>query len=97
MAVCIHFKPENMSRDAYEQVFRELQAVGQDTTPARLSHVCIDRDGTLEVIDVWASIEEFQAFGATLMPILGKLGVTLPPPSISPAIHVMAGGTHHWF
>ena len=36
----------------------------------------------LRVVDIWDTAENFKAFGATLVPILTALGVTLPEPEI---------------
>lgn len=96
MAIAIHFKPQGMTRPIYDRVFEQLAASGLDRTPARLSHVCMEVNGNLEVIDVWESMEAFQDFGKTLIPILTGLGVTLPPPQISPVVHTVIAGEHAW-
>jgi len=36
------------------------------------------------VYDVWESPEQFQAFGATLMPILAELGIDPGEPAVMP-------------
>jgi hypothetical protein len=35
-------------------------------------------------VDIWDSPEAFEAFGATLMPILVEVGVDVPPPDVMP-------------
>jgi hypothetical protein len=42
------------------------------------------------VFDVWESQETFEAFGETLMPILGELGVDAGQPNIAPVHNVIA-------
>ena len=39
-------------------------------------------DGQIKVFDVWESMEEFQKFGETLMPILTGLGVEPSEPMV---------------
>jgi hypothetical protein len=77
-------------------VFAQLAERGMDRSPARLSHTCFEVGDKLEVIDVWESVEDFQAFGQTLVPILTSLGVTMPPPAISPVVHTVIAGEHAW-
>ena len=48
-------------------------------------------DGKINVFDVWESQEAFEAFGATLMPILTELGVDPGTPAVMPAHNVIVG------
>jgi hypothetical protein len=48
-------------------------------------------DGQIRVFDVWESMEHFQAFGATLMPIMSKLGVDPGEPQIM-KVHNVGNG-----
>jgi hypothetical protein len=43
----------------------------------RSHHIALQADGNIQVFDVWESQEAFEAFGATLIPILTGLGVDL--------------------
>ena len=38
----------------------------------RSIHVALESNGEIQVFDVWDSQEEFDAFGATLVPILAE-------------------------
>jgi hypothetical protein len=45
----------------------------------------------INVFDIWESQEQFDAFGATLMPILTELGVELNPPMVATVHNVIEG------
>jgi len=47
---------------------------------ANCGTVCFGHGDHLMVFDVWDSIEEFDAFTATLMPILAIEHIDMPPP-----------------
>ena len=74
MAICVYFPIETMTPGTYDEVQRRLEAAGQAAPAGRSYHVAF-RATRLHVVDVWESQEPFDAFGPTLMPILGELGV----------------------
>ena len=43
------------------------------------------------MFDVWESQEAFEAFGATLLPIMGELGVDPGQPSVAPVRNIIQG------
>jgi hypothetical protein len=43
------------------------------------------------VFDIWESDEQFQPFGATLLPILAELGVDPGAPQVSPVHNMIKG------
>jgi hypothetical protein len=43
------------------------------------------------VFDIWESQEEFEAFGATLVPILGEFGIELNEPMVAPVHNIIEG------
>ena len=47
--------------------------------------------GSIQVFDIWDAEESFEAFGATLIPILSELGVDPGEPMVAPVHHVIAG------
>jgi hypothetical protein len=51
----------------------------------------MEADGLIQVFDVWDSEESFQAFGATLVPILTELGVDPGQPQVSTVHNVIQG------
>jgi len=81
MAYVLHFDT-HMGRTQYDTVIA-------GSPPGRTYHVCYG-DEFLSVTDVWDSMEQFQAFGQTLLPILTELGIDPGPPSPLPAHNVIA-------
>ena len=43
------------------------------------------------MFDVWESQESFEAFGATLLPIMGDLGVDPGEPAVAPVHNTIQG------
>ena len=85
------FEATNLSSQDYDNILKELEAVGKLYDERRLSHVSYNRNGTWCVVDVWDSKEAFDDFAQnTLMSVFGKLGLNPPPPTILPA-HVYMG------
>jgi len=91
MTLIIHFEPKNMSSTTYAEVMRRLDAAGASAPRGRLFHSAYGPAEQLKVVDIWDTAENFQAFGATLVPILTALGVTLPEPVISPVNNIVRG------
>ena len=89
MAIGIYFPVQGMSIGKYRSVLERLDAAGQAHPRGRSYHAAFGSDESLEVWDVWESPEEFEAFGAVLMPILAELGVDPGEPSISPIRNVI--------
>ncbi len=42
----------------------------------------LETDGQIAVFDVWESMEKFEAFGATLLPIMAELGADPGQPMV---------------
>ena len=51
----------------------------------------METDGLIQVFDVWDSQESFEAFGATLMPIMTELGADPGQPMVSAVHNVIKG------
>ncbi len=84
MAFAISFKPAAMDTHRYHETLRRLEAAGAGAPPGRLHHVCHGEGSDLRVIDIWESMETFEKFGQTLMPILQELGIDPGEPEIRP-------------
>jgi hypothetical protein len=69
----------NLTPTQYDEIWRLLREQQADHPKGRLSHVGFELDGTMRVVDVWDSIEHFEAFGATLLPIIAKVGGEATP------------------
>ena len=53
--------------------------------------MALESDGNIQVLDIWESQEKFDAFGATLMPILGDLGAKPGEPKVTTVRNVIQG------
>jgi hypothetical protein len=53
--------------------------------------VALESDGAVQVFDIWDSQEDFDAFGATLVPILTDFGVELSEPMVATVHNVLKG------
>ena len=91
MTLTIVFTPKGMSKAKYNEVLRRLEAAGVGAPPGRLFHTCFGPDGQLRVVDVWASQEQFDKFGAVLMPILAAVGIDAGVPDVQPQHNSIVG------
>ena len=91
MAICIYFPVQGMSTDKYDEVLNRLDDAGQGAPAGRSYHVAFEGENGLHVVDVRDSQETFDAFGKTLMPILGEFGIDPGEPMISPVHNAIVG------
>lgn len=93
MSVAIHFTPVAMSAAQYDEVTRQLNAAGAGNPVGREYHVCFGNDASVQVLDVWSSVEAFEKFGETLTPILSSLGLDAGQPNVQPAHNIIVPST----
>jgi hypothetical protein len=91
MSFIIHFEHGGFTTAKYEDALGQLSAAGQGSPEGRNYHVCHGDPNNLQITDVWNSMEEFQKFGQTLVPILQGLGLELGQPEISEVHNVIIG------
>jgi hypothetical protein len=89
MAISAYFGSGSMSAQKYADVVKKLEAAGVGSPKGRHYHASFGDPNDLHVFDVWASQEEFDAFGAVLMPILVAAGVTPVTPQIMPIHNII--------
>jgi hypothetical protein len=89
MAIAMYFHPEKMSAAQYDEVIRRLEAAGAGRPAGRLHHSCFGAGDSMMVYDVWESEEAFNAFGATLMPILESMALDPGTPDVMPIHNVI--------
>ncbi|MDQ1396874.1 MAG: hypothetical protein QOG64_2133 [Acidimicrobiaceae bacterium] len=89
MSIAVYFHPEAMSTAQYDEIMQKLEAAGQGKPKGRSHHSTFGPEGQLMVYDVWDSKEDFDAFGATLMPILGELGLDVGAPDVMPVHNIV--------
>jgi len=70
----------------YNEIWDHLRAQGADHPAGRLSHVGFEKDGSVRVVDIWDSMEDFEKFGQTLLPIIEKIGGTVTP-DVTPTLY----------
>ena len=91
MALGFHFNSTSFAPSQYDDVVSRLEAAGAGAPAGRLYHVALESDGQIQVFDVWDSQESFEAFGATLLPIMGALGADPGQPHVSPVHNIIKG------
>ncbi len=76
MATALYFSPPTaMSKQKYDQVITKLKQAGAAHPAGRTYHACFGTDDSVQVFDVWTSMEAFDKFGQTLLPILTSMGI----------------------
>jgi hypothetical protein len=85
----MYFSPATMSAAKYDECIARLTKAGALHPVGRTYHVCLRTGDQVQVFDVWDSQAEFDAFGATLLPILQSLGVDPGQPMVSPVHKVI--------
>jgi hypothetical protein len=91
MAQAFYFAHEGFTPEKYAEALAALEAAGEGAPKGRTYHFALETDGAIQVFDIWESPEEFEAFGATLMPILGGLDIELGAPMTSTVHNVILG------
>lgn len=91
MALGLYFTPSSFTKERYDETIKKLEAAGAGAPAGRLYHVALEADGLIQVFDVWESQEQFEAFGATLVPIMTELGADPGQPQISPVHNIVKG------
>ena len=92
MALGSYFVHQGFTPEKYMQAISQLEAAGAGAPEGRTYHFALESNGEIQVFDVWESQEAFDAFGATLVPILSDLGVELNEPGVSRVYNVIEGG-----
>ena len=91
MAIGIYFNPASMNAGQYDEAIRRLDAAGAGKPAGRLYHACFGSGDKLQVVDVWESQQDFDTFGATLMPILQEIGLDPGQPMVEPVHNLIPG------
>jgi hypothetical protein len=91
MAVGLYFTPNAFTKDRYDEAISRLEAAGAAAPAGRTYHVALETNGEIQVFDVWESLEAFEAFGQTLLPILAEVGADPGEPMVSAVHNVIEG------
>ena len=91
MAFITRFTPQGMESAKYDECIKRLETAGAGAPIGRLYHVAFGDTNELRVTDIWDSMENFEAFGKILMPILQDLGVEVGLPDIIETYNIIEG------
>jgi hypothetical protein len=91
MSFVLTFIPPGFTAAKYSETVKKLDAVGAGSPKGRSYHVCYGDPKGVHVTDIWDSMENFQAFGKTLLPIMASLGVDPGQPDIQEVHNIIVG------
>jgi hypothetical protein len=91
MALGFYFRPTGFTPEIYDEAVKRLEAAGAGAPAGRTNHFALDVGGQIHVFDVWDSQEAFEAFGATLVPIMSELGADPGEPMVAQVHNVIDG------
>ncbi|HEU5166062.1 MAG TPA: hypothetical protein VFU29_11010 [Chitinophagaceae bacterium] len=94
MSFVLRFKPSGFTITGYHEVLKQLEAAGEGAPKGRSYHVCYGDSNNVQVTDVWDNMEDFQAFGKTLVPIMQSLGADPGQPEIQEVHNIIIGELH---
>jgi hypothetical protein len=83
MALGFYFSPSGFTPENYDEAVRRLEEAGAGAPEGRSNHFALETNGEIQVFDVWESQEAFEAFGATLVPIMAELGADPGQPMVA--------------
>jgi hypothetical protein len=91
MALGFYFTPADFTPARYDEVISKLEAAGAGSPDGRTYHFAFETEGLIQVFDVWESQAKFEAFGATLVPIMNEVGADPGQPHVSPIHNIIVG------
>jgi hypothetical protein len=91
VALGFYFTPSGFTAELYDEAIRRLEEAGAGAPAGRSNHFALETNGEIQVFDVWESQEAFEAFGATLVPIMAELGADPGQPMVARVHNVIDG------
>jgi hypothetical protein len=91
MSFVLTFAQPGFTAAKYDETIKQLEAAGAGAPKGRSHHVSYGDPENLHVTDTWDSMEDFQAFGETLLPILQSLGFDPGQPNPEQVHNVIIG------
>ena len=89
MSITVIFAPDGTTTEQYDEIIDRLEEAGAGAPLGRRYHTCFGDPSALGVVDVWDSIEEFEAFGKILMPIIQDVGAQVAEPEIHETYNII--------
>jgi hypothetical protein len=91
MALGFYITGKGFTVDRYDTTLAQLEEAGAGAPAGRVSHVALESNGEIQVFDIWESQAAFDAFGATLIPILTEAGIELNEPMVAEVHNTIDG------
>jgi hypothetical protein len=91
MALGFYFSPTGFTQERYDEAISKLEAAGAGAPDGRTYHVALETNGEIQVFDIWESQAQFEAFGATLLPIMAAIGADPGEPMVARVHNVIKG------
>jgi hypothetical protein len=82
VSLLVRFAPPSLTAEQYDSVVRRLNEEGISPADGLDYEICFGSGDNMKVSLVWDSKEQFEAFGARLMPILAELGIDPGEPDV---------------
>jgi hypothetical protein len=83
MSILLRFAPRGTpTTEQYAESVRRLEEAGDFPPEGMEYHVAFFVDGNLRVSEIWDSLEQAEAFGERLMPVLDEIGIDPGEPEI---------------
>jgi hypothetical protein len=80
-----------MTLDKYQETLTRLEEAGAAQPEGRIYHAASGDEDQIMIFDIWDSMESFERFGETLVPILEELGIGVDQPDIQSIQNVIEG------
>ena len=88
MSILVRFTAApSLTAEKYDATQTRIEASGKFPPDGLELHVAFTAGGSFRVSEIWDSMEQFEAFGQRLMPILAENGVELAGPPEIVEIH----------
>ena len=91
MSFVLRFTPTGLTAAKYDEVIKQLNAAGAGAPKGRSYHVCFGDPNSLFVSEIWDNMDDFQAFGQTLLPIMQSIGLDPGEPVVLPVHNIIVG------
>ena len=88
MSILVRFTgAPGVTAGKYDETVPRIEASGEFPPDGLDYHVAFSAGGSFRVSEIWDSMEDFEAFGARLMPILAEHGIELAGPPEVVEVH----------
>jgi len=91
MSFVLRFTPSGLTTPKYDEIIKQLNAAGAGAPKGRSYHVCFGDPNNLFVSEIWENMQDFQAFGQILIPIMHSLSLDPGQPVVLPIHNAVVG------